>query len=220
MALRDELRDHGVLKIGAEAVLRRVSWRGLMLVEKKRLPKPYRHPQLDSEVRVSRTLKEARVMIRAKEVGVRCPAIIHVDLEGAAIYMQFIEGVDLRELLSTSHPRLPDIVWRLGALLAKLHGADIYHGDFVPSNVLITGGEPVLIDFGLSGSSTDIEEQAVDLHLFERGVSASHPAIAQGMMKELKSGYESVAGSARLRGIEARIAEIRSRARYVKREAT
>lgn len=214
-----EIQDLGVLKIGAEAVLRKVSWLGLTLVEKKRIPKPYRHPQLDKEIRTSRTFKEARIMIRAKEVGVTCPAVIHVDLEGAALYMQFIEGADLRALLSAQHPSLPRVVRILGSSLARMHAAGIYHGDFVPSNVLVVVDRPVLIDFGLSGFSTDIEEQAVDMHLFERSVAASHPSIAGSIMEALKAGYESVAGSLRLSEIMERIGEIRSRARYVERGA-
>ncbi|GBC70419.1 Serine/threonine-protein kinase AfsK [Candidatus Calditenuaceae archaeon HR02] len=206
-----------MIKIGAEAVLRKVSWLGLTLVEKKRMPKPYRHPQLDKEIRASRTLKEARIMIRAKEVGVTCPAVIHVDLEGAAIYMQYIDGADLRALLSAQHPILGQVVKMLGSSLARLHVAGIYHGDFVPSNVLVVGERPVLIDFGLSGFSTDVEEQAVDIHLFERGVAASHPSISKNVMEALKAGYESVSGSLRLREIVERIGEIRARARYVER---
>ncbi|MEM0483054.1 MAG: Kae1-associated kinase Bud32 [Nitrososphaerota archaeon] len=214
-----EVQDLGLIKIGAEAVLRKVSWLGLTLVEKKRIPKPYRHPKLDREIRTSRTLREARIMIRAKEVGVTCPAIIHVDLEEAAIYMQFIGGVDLRELLSAHHPGLVQVVRGLGSSLARLHAAGIYHGDFVPSNVLVLDDRPVVIDFGLSGFSTDVEEQAVDMHLFERGVAASHPTISKKVVAALKEGYESVAGSLRLREIEERIEEIRARARYVERGA-
>jgi len=214
-----EMQVHGVIKIGAEAVLRKVSWLGLTLVEKKRLPKPYRHPELDREIRVSRTLKEARIMIRAKEVGVMCPAIFHVDLEGAAIYMQFIEGNDLRVLLSENNPQMEEIAWRLGSSIANLHEAGIYHGDFVPSNILVVGEQHVLIDFGLSGFSNDVEEQAVDIHLFERSVSASHPSIAGAVMESLRSGYESVVGSSRLRMLMKRVSEIRARARYVERGA-
>lgn len=213
------MQDLGVLRVGAEAVLRRVSWRGLTLVEKRRIPKLYRHPQLDAEIRVSRTIREARVMIRAKEVGVRCPAIIHVDLQNAAIYMQYIDGDDLRTLLSTNPSTLLDVVRELGVYLARLHGAEIYHGDFVPSNVLVARGHPVLIDFGLSGFSGDVEEHAVDLHLFERSVSASHPSLSKSINESLWKGYESVAGASALRELRARIAEIRSRARYVERGA-
>ncbi len=214
-----EVQDLGLIKIGAEAVLRKVSWLGLTLVEKKRIPKPYRHPQLDREIRTSRTLREAKIMIRAKEVGVTCPAIIHVDLEGAAIYMQFIDGPDLRALFTDHHPNIGQVVRRLGSSLARLHAAGIYHGDFVPSNVLVVGDRPVLIDFGLSGFSTDVEEQAVDVHLFERGVAASYPSISKKVVEALKEGYEGVAGSLRLREIEERIEEIRARARYVERGA-
>lgn len=217
MDLIEEMQDLGLLKIGAEAVLRKVYWRGLLLVEKKRLPKPYRHPQLDQDIRTSRTVREARVMMKAKEVGVACPTILHVDPQEAAIYMQFIEGNDLRQLLATDYPRLDAIAWKLGESLANLHSAGIYHGDFVPSNVIVVEDQPILVDFGLSGFSTDVEEFAIDFHLFERGASASYPSITAKLMREFRAGYESVLGTHRLREVEARVAEIRGRARYVER---
>ncbi|MEM4152225.1 MAG: Kae1-associated kinase Bud32, partial [Nitrososphaerota archaeon] len=67
--------------------------------------------------------------------------------------------------------------------------------------------------------SKDVEEQAVDIHLFERSVSASHPSIAGAVMESLRSGYESVVGSSRLRMLMKRVSEIRARARYVERGA-
>jgi len=216
--VREELQDLGVIKVGAEAVLRKVSWRGLILVEKMRVGKPYRHPQLDSEIRRTRTMKEARIMVRAKELGVTCPTIIHVDLERTAIYMQYIGGVDLRELLASGDPRIPRISEILGSLLAALHTGGIFHGDFVPSNILVLDDYPVIIDFGLSGYSHDVEEYAVDLHLFDRGIKASHPSIATSIVEKLMRGYEKVAGRDGLREVLEKIAEIRSRARYVVRE--
>ncbi|MEM0445100.1 MAG: Kae1-associated kinase Bud32 [Nitrososphaerota archaeon] len=215
----EETLDQGVIKIGAEAVLRKLCWRGLTIVEKKRLPKPYRHPHLDQEVRSSRTLKEVRVMMRAKEVGVSCPAVLHVDIQEAAIYMQFIEGIELRQLLAAKAPSLGEIAYKLGEALAKLHETDIYHGDFVPSNVIVVGEQPVLVDFGLSGFTSDIEELAIDFHLFERGLAAAHPAITGELMTSFRSGYEGVVGVSRRAEVEARVAEIRSRARYVERSS-
>jgi TP53 regulating kinase-like protein len=215
--LIDDVEDLGIIKVGAEAVLRKVLWRGMYLVEKRRVPKPYRHPELDREVRTSRTVREARVMIRAKEAGVSCPAVIHVDLQNASIYMQYLEGSDLRPLLDSHSIIIPTLVRDIGASLARLHLSGIYHGDVVPSNLMVVGEQVAFIDFGLSGFSQDIEEHAVDLHLFERGVSASHPHIAPLVTRSLKEGYASVAGEERLSEVEAKIAEIRSRARYVER---
>ncbi len=215
----DEVLDQGVIKVGAEAVLRKVVWRGMYLVVKHRAPKPYRHPELDREIRTARTVKEARIMVRAKEVGVPCPAIVHVDLQNASIYMQYIEGVDLRSLLESRDQSVVRLAAETGANLAKLHLAGIYHGDAVPSNVMVASGRTVFIDFGLSGFSQDIEEHAVDLHLFERSVSASSHQIAAKLTGELKKGYAQVAGEERLKILEAKIAEIRSRARYVERRA-
>lgn len=214
-----EFREVGIVKIGAEAVIRKVLWRGLVLIAKTRIEKPYRHPELDRAIRLQRTMNEARVMVKSKRIGVPCPTIVHVSQTDYTIYMQYIEGPDLRELLTRDPGKCLEIAPKTGAALAQMHRDGMHHGDFVPSNVIISGSLPVLIDFGLSGFSDDIEDQAIDLHLLERSLRSGHQEVADEFMEAFKEGYASILGRERLSQVERRVIEIRRRARYVERAA-
>jgi TP53 regulating kinase-like protein len=206
-----------VLQIGAEAVVRLVRWGGFLLVAKTRVPKPYRRPEVDLQVRTERTEKEARVMHRAKRSGVPCPAVVHLELSTSTIYMQYVVGEDLRSLLRRADEGVRAVARALGNCVARLHSADLYHGDLVPSNVIVQSGRPYLIDFGLSGHSQDIEEHATDYHLLDRSLRSGFPDLADAFMEDFRSGYEEVAGSVRTREVLERVEEIRARGRYVER---
>jgi len=210
----EELR---VLQIGAEAVVRLVRWGGLLLVAKTRVPKPYRRPDVDLQIRTERTEREARIMHRAKRFGVPCPAVVHLELSTSTIYMQYVVGEDLRSYLRRAGEGLTAIARSLGTCVARLHSADLYHGDLVPSNVIVQSGRPYLIDFGLSGHSQDIEEHATDYHLLDRSLRSGFPDLAEAFMEAFRSGYEEVAGSVRTREVLERVEEIRARGRYVER---
>lgn len=206
-----------MLQIGAEAVVKLVRWNGLLLVAKTRVPKPYRRPDVDLQIRTERTEREARVMHRAKRLGVPCPAVVHLELSTSTIYMQYVLGEDLRSVLRSRDGDIAAIARALGTYVARLHSADLYHGDLVPSNVIVQSGRPYLIDFGLSGHSPDIEEHAIDYHLLDRSLRSSYPDLADAFMESFRSGYEQVAGPLRTREVLERVEEIRARGRYVER---
>jgi len=76
----------------------------------------------------------------------------------------------------------------IGTEIAKMHLADVIHGDLTTSNMMLrhpasftpsaSSGmqtELVLIDFGLSFVSTLVEDKAVDLYVLERAFSSTHP---------------------------------------------
>ena len=74
---------------GAEAdLLLDEDWNGVKALVKRRGEKKYRHPELDAEIRRSRTIREASVIHRAKEAGVPTPLIYQVDVGGAAVVME------------------------------------------------------------------------------------------------------------------------------------
>ena len=92
---------------------------------------------------------------------------------------------------------------QMGAEIAKMHLADVIHGDLTTSNMMIrpvfssvdefTTSElvhsplfivsdsmsyfitQVLIDFGLSYVSSLVEDKAVDLYVLERAFASTHP---------------------------------------------
>jgi Kae1-associated kinase Bud32 len=64
---------------GAEAYLYRGVYAGVEAVYKYRVPKKYRHPELDARIRSSRTIREARIMLHARNSGVPVPAVLLVE---------------------------------------------------------------------------------------------------------------------------------------------
>jgi Protein kinase domain len=77
--------------------------------------------------------------------------------EGAAIVMEAVNGVSLREVLGHG-PMAPEaaLVVLKGSLLglAAAHAVRVVHRDYKPANVLVEGnGNSKLIDFGIAGLS-------------------------------------------------------------------
>src|SRR3990170_8434141 len=107
-----------LLKKGAEASLFLAKWHGRSVVVKARLPKKYRPEQLDSTIRRYRTIHEPQLMHEAKRVGVPTPTIFMVDVENAAITMEFVEGKQVKQLLgSISKEQRQEICARMGELI-------------------------------------------------------------------------------------------------------
>jgi serine/threonine protein kinase len=68
---------------------------------------------------------------------------------------EFVDGQSLRTLIETSAPLPPDQVVSLIGKIADgmdyCHKNDVIHRDLKPENILITtGGQPVIMDFGLA----------------------------------------------------------------------
>ena len=80
----------------------------------------------------------------------------------------------------------------IGKNIAKLHDADIIHGDLTTSNMILSGKEVVyFIDFGLGFISKKIEDKAVDLHLLKQALEAKHFTHWETLFKEVINGYSS-----------------------------
>ncbi|WP_348613530.1 bifunctional N(6)-L-threonylcarbamoyladenine synthase/serine/threonine protein kinase [Halobaculum rarum] len=187
---------------GAEAT---VEVRGDEVV-KRRLPKGYRHPELDATLRRDRTVAEARLLAAAREAGVPTPLVRDVDVAEATITMQFVGERDLAAALTADRART------VGEHLARLHDAGIAHGDPTTRNVRVgrTGGSEdrrlFFIDFGLGFSSDHVEDYAMDLHVFEQSIEGT-ASEAGRLVAAVEDGYRAVGDPAvldRLRGVEGR----------------
>ncbi|MDD1671651.1 MAG: bifunctional N(6)-L-threonylcarbamoyladenine synthase/serine/threonine protein kinase [Methanomicrobiales archaeon] len=126
-------------------------------VTKRRLSKSYRVGALDQRLIGERTKAEARLISTARKAGVSTPII--KDVTPDTIVMERIDGTLLKDDLS------PQPLLAAGVAVGRLHTAGIIHGDLTTSNMIIREGTCVLIDFGLSHVSTELEARGVDVHV-------------------------------------------------------
>jgi TP53 regulating kinase-like protein len=126
-------------------------------IEKSRIKKDYRIPEIDIPLRTSRTKKEAKIIEKLQKI-ISVPKIVNVteyDIE-----MEFLDGAQLKKVLD-SRPELAELI---GKNLSLMHDANIIHGDLTTSNMILKSEKEkddkdsnetlYFIDFGLSFSST------------------------------------------------------------------
>ena len=201
-----------LLKRGAESEIRLGSFMGLKAILKLRVKKPYMHPALAERLVSSRTRREAKVMVEAKAAGVNAPLLYAVFPSAGLIIMEYVEGPLLKDYVGGEG--WLSLFREAGAQLGRLHAAGIVHGDPTTSNYIVSRRGLYLIDYGLSAFTRDVEERAVDLHLFKRAVEATHASVAGKAFKAFMEGYRSVMGG-EADSIEERAREIALRGRYV-----
>ena len=141
---------------GAEAIVESVRFCDINMLKKKRIEKRYREQALDSKLRMNRTKTEARILHKAKKVGVLCPVVYFIDKY--EIYISKFKGKTLIKL-KIKDDELED----MGKMLALLHSIDIIHSDYTRANVMRTTRGTAVIDFGLSYTSKRIEDKANDI---------------------------------------------------------
>ena len=203
-----------LIRKGAEADLYLASfgevffpWKGEKVLIKKRISKGYRLPELDQDLRERRTLHEARLLHEAK-FRVNTPIIYEVDRKACTIIMEYIEGVRAKEGLTE------EIAHRIGSTIARLHEGGIVHGDITTSNIIIKGEQIYFIDFGLGEFSSEIEPQAVDLHLLKQTLKSTHHETWKSLWDQILKGYRDKPNAEE---VISRIRDIERRGRYVKR---
>ena len=94
----------------------------------------------------------------SRRAGVPTPIIR--DITPDSITMELVEGDLLKYCLTEENVR------EAGRMVGKLHSAGIVHGDLTTSNMIMREKRCVLIDFGLSQVSSEIETRGVDIHVF------------------------------------------------------
>ena len=199
---------------GAEAELRLVEWMGRKAVAKRRVPKPYRLPELDRALRQARTKLEARLLREARTAGVPAPLVYDVDLaEGACtLTMELIEGEQAKRLLNRlPMPKARALSRRIGEAVGRLHTGGIVHGDLTTSNMLLRGGTLYFIDFGLGGITDELEAQGVDLRVLKEAFGSTHAHLGR-CFDEIMNGYVSAYGKGAV--AYERMKEIAARGRY------
>jgi N6-L-threonylcarbamoyladenine synthase/protein kinase Bud32 len=193
---------------GAEAVVEELdpADEGLSLpahsVRKRRVPKAYRHPELDETLRAERTTAEARLTSQARRAGVPTPLVWDIDTQDSTIWFEHVGEADLAAALAVEPVRA------VGRHLATIHEAGFVHGDPTTRNVRI-GDRTWLIDFGLGFYTGHVEDHAMDLHVFRQSLAATVDD-PEPLTRAVLAGYREVGSEAVLD----RLATIEDRGRY------
>jgi TP53 regulating kinase-like protein len=187
------------------------------VIVKRRLTKKYRIPEIDIRIRSQRTKRESKIIHRAKKAGVPTPIIFAVDPIKMEITMEFVKGEQVKKVLRDLNPKdRLNLFQKIGRLIGRLHKNGIIHGDLTTSNIMLTDdNDIVFIDFGLSGTGSDLEDRGVDLHLLRRALLSKHNKYAEICFKATIEGYEKVMGKKSTAEVLNKIREIERRGRYI-----
>jgi len=203
---------------GAEAIitLKRVGGRGVAegkeFIEKHRIKKSYRLPELDNKIRKSRTKKEAKLLEKALTI-INVPKILKVDNEKNTIILEYIKGKKLSQALDTLKNK-NKICEQIGKEISKLHSKDIIHGDLTTSNMILNNNNIFFVDFGLGFVSKRIEDKAVDIHLLKQALEAKHYKHFESLTKSVIKGYLSIKDNKEAKEVIERLKKVESRGRY------
>lgn len=202
------IRSSSLISQGAEAKVYRTTLHtgGELVLLKHRFSKQYRHASLDATLTRARVAGEARALVRCLRCGVSVPGLRFVDAASGALGIEWIDGKSVRSLFGSGEEGEEEedvasaededflaeygvpkdaLMVMVGTEIAKMHLADIIHGDLTTSNMMLRHPSAmehsrgihqlVLIDFGLAYTSTLAEDKAVDLYVLERAFASTHP---------------------------------------------
>ena len=195
-----KLSDEFIAK-GAESNIVKSSYLGEKAVLKDRIPKGYRISEIDDKIRKARTKEEAKLLSDAKRAGVKTPVLYDINLQEKSILMEEIDGQMVKDIINE------DLAFRIGEEIAKLHSADIIHGDITTSNIMLQDDKLVFIDFGLGRYSPLDEDKAVDLLVLKKSLQSIDYNLAVKYFDCVLKGYGR-------QDMVNKISDIESRGRY------
>lgn len=171
-------------------------------ITKKRISKKYRNPLLDKQIIKRRTKAETKILKKASEI-INSP-IPHEEKQTDQIIMPFIDGDKLSDKLNSYNEKKQEkIMFEIGKSIARLHQANIIHGDLTTSNMIYlldnnskdssqNFGKVFIIDFGLGYFNGKYEDKGVDIHLLKQAIEAKHFKDADILFNEFEIGYRSI----------------------------
>ena len=214
------------LNEGAEAIVTSGYWLGKPAIKKFRRPRKWRHPELDSRLTKSRLTSEVRTLLKLQQLDFPTPSIFNLDLKNGIMFMEKVEGetlvIKLKNELSLIDSK--EIFSKLGALLRRLHLCGTTHGDLTTTNIILNEDRLVLIDYGLSQSTFEVESYGLDFHVLYECLQATHPNFPEAMNQIVESylDYDDSKSQIQFEGgtipkseeIISRFEQIKSRVRY------
>ncbi len=102
-------------------------------------------------------LREARVLAKLDHSNVVSVYDVVENNDGLYLVMEKVEGGDLRSWMGDGQPweDVVELFVQIGQGLAAAHDVGIVHCDVKPENIVVSGGRPRLIDFGLAHQRSD-----------------------------------------------------------------
>ena len=156
-----KVQDRTPERLGPYHVIRRLGQGGMGVVylatdaDGQQVAVKALHPQMAQDENARRRLaREVETMSRVRSQYVA--EVLGADLEGDTPYIvtRYVPGLALDAVVTAGGPMTGAALRRLAFGLAKalgaVHSAGVVHRDLKPGNVMISDGEPVVIDFGIA----------------------------------------------------------------------
>ena len=188
-----KLTPYVLIKEGAEARSYKGSFFGIPAVFKVRVPKSYRHPELEKRIVRVRLRNEARALCLARRAGVRVPGVLFASPAYGLLVMEEVSGERMSLVLSSlPKERQEAVLLDTGRQLGLLHRAGMTHGDLTTSNIIIPAdsNSVIFIDMSMSSRDASIEDMGVDWRLLKEAFVSTHYDIIESLTL-IQKGYLS-----------------------------
>ena len=200
-----------LVKKGAEADIYLTTWNGHSSILKIRKKKDYRIDLLDTRIRTLRTIREAKMICETKSFGITTPLVYFVDEKKCEIYLQFVPGKLVRDLPAK---QIVKICKDIGRIVGTLHKNGVMHGDLTTSNFILSQQGLVILDFGLSQKTDQVDDYAIDLRLFKEVLNSAHAQIVDKSWASFILGYRKILGNLLTNNVLNQVLVIEKRGRY------
>ncbi len=155
------MQDRTPERLGQYRLIRRLGEGGMGVVylatdaQEQQVAVKVLHPGMAQENNARRRLaREVETMRRVQSRYVA--EVVGADLDGEPPYIvtRYVPGLTLDAVVASGGPltghALARLARGLAEALAAVHAAGVVHRDLKPGNVMISDGEPVVIDFGIA----------------------------------------------------------------------
>ena len=155
-------------------------------------------------------------MAKCRRHGISTPCVYFVKNSSSSIYMEYIsDAVLVKDFINENQENteaLLELLGLMGRVVAKMHNAEIIHGDLTTSNMFYqpASNKLTVIDFGLSFVSSLTEDKGVDLYVLERAFISTHPATESQFPHLLTHYKESCNGA---EAVMTKLEDIKARGR-------
>ncbi|HLC73645.1 MAG TPA: KEOPS complex kinase/ATPase Bud32 [Candidatus Nanoarchaeia archaeon] len=159
---------------------------------KHRIKKNYRIEEIDIKKRKYPTRNEAKLLEKAKDLGVNVPSINKIDEKEFKLHLSYVDGKIIKDYIDNLNEEdVKKIFNEIGKEIAKLHDGNIIHGDLTTANFILKDNKIYIIDFGLGFISEKVEDKAVDLRVLKQALESKHSGISTLAFEEFLNGYSS-----------------------------